>query len=188
MFSIWPLHPGAALGRIRLPAPRLADGGVNAALPVRLALVMAHLGSYEEILAHVFHTSVPSSITLPGESLANTKHTPQQSGTPENRTPAPDSAKGAAGSHGVFVRRHARPVSDALMNVRGSRLGGAADSAGCGDCQPSTWDSWAACWAAGLTGRLLTAPDRSVSVPQRYLQPGPKGEPGNMCSCLSACH
>lgn len=48
-------------------------------MPVRLAPVMAHLGSYEEILAHVFHTSVLSSIKLPGESFINTKRTPQES-------------------------------------------------------------------------------------------------------------
>lgn len=42
-------------------------------MPVRLAPVMAHLGSYEEILAHVFHTSVLSSITPPVESFINTK-------------------------------------------------------------------------------------------------------------------
>lgn len=45
----------------------------------------------------------------------------------------------------------------ALMNLSSSRLGRAADRTGCGDCQPSTWDSWAACWAARLTGWLLTA-------------------------------
>jgi len=48
-------------------------------MPVRLAPVMAHLGSYEEILAHVFHTSVPSSIKLPGGSFINTKRPPQES-------------------------------------------------------------------------------------------------------------
>lgn len=53
--------------------------GTECSMPVRLAPVMAHLGSYEEILAHVFHTSVLSSITLPGESFINTKRTPQES-------------------------------------------------------------------------------------------------------------
>lgn len=53
--------------------------GTECSMPVRLAPVMAHLGSYEEILAHVFHTSVLSPITLPGESFTNTKRTPQES-------------------------------------------------------------------------------------------------------------
>lgn len=53
--------------------------GTECSVPVRLAPVMAHLGSYEEILAHVFHTSVLSSITLPGEFFINIKHTPQES-------------------------------------------------------------------------------------------------------------
>lgn len=53
--------------------------GSECSMPVRLSPVMAHLGSYEEILAHVFHTSVLGSITPPGESLANTKHTPLES-------------------------------------------------------------------------------------------------------------
>lgn len=48
-------------------------------------------------------------------------------------------------------------LNKALMNLSSSRLGRAADRTGCGDCQPSTWDSWAACWAAWLTGWLLTA-------------------------------
>lgn len=48
-------------------------------------------------------------------------------------------------------------LNKALMNLSGSRLGRAADRTGCGDCQPSTWDSWAACCAAWLTGWLLTA-------------------------------
>lgn len=34
--------------------------GTECSVPVRLAPVMAHLGSYEEILAHVFNTSVLS--------------------------------------------------------------------------------------------------------------------------------
>lgn len=34
--------------------------GTECSVPVRLASVMAHLGSYEEILAHVFNTSVLS--------------------------------------------------------------------------------------------------------------------------------
>lgn len=53
--------------------------GAECSMPVRLAPVMAHLGSYEEILAHVFHTSVQRTITLPGESFINTKCTPQES-------------------------------------------------------------------------------------------------------------
>lgn len=53
--------------------------GTECSVPVRLAPVMAHLGSYEEILAHVFHTSVLNSVTLPGEFFINTKHTPQES-------------------------------------------------------------------------------------------------------------
>lgn len=53
--------------------------GTECSMPVRLAPVMAHLGSYEEILAHVFHTSVLSSITLPRECFINTKCTPQES-------------------------------------------------------------------------------------------------------------
>lgn len=48
-------------------------------------------------------------------------------------------------------------LNKALMNLSSSRLGRAADRTGCGDCQPSTWDSWAACWVAWLTGWLLTA-------------------------------
>lgn len=57
-----------------------ADGrwGTECSVPVRLASVMAHLGSYEEILAHVFHTSVLSSTALPGESFRNTKRTSQE--------------------------------------------------------------------------------------------------------------
>lgn len=53
--------------------------GTECSVPVRLAPVMAHLGSYEEILAHVLHTSVLSSDTLLGESFINTKCTPQES-------------------------------------------------------------------------------------------------------------
>lgn len=53
--------------------------GTECRVPVRLAAVMAHLGSYEEILAHVFHTSVLSSISLSRESFVRTKRTPQES-------------------------------------------------------------------------------------------------------------
>ncbi len=59
---------------------------------------------------------------------------------------------------GVFIMKWPRAaLNRALMNLSSSRLGRAADRTGCGDCQPSTWDSRAACWAAWLTGWLLTA-------------------------------
>lgn len=32
-------------------------------------------------------------------------------------------------------------LNTALMNLSSSRFGSAADRTGCGDCQPSTWDS-----------------------------------------------
>lgn len=62
-------------------ALRAAAGrwGTECSVAVRLASVMAHLGSYEEILAHVFLTSVPSSVTPLGKTLINTKYTPQDS-------------------------------------------------------------------------------------------------------------
>lgn len=40
--------------------------GTECRVAVRLASVMAHLGSYEEIFAHVFLTSVLCSLTPPG--------------------------------------------------------------------------------------------------------------------------
>ena len=53
--------------------------GTECSVPVRLAPVMAHLGSYEKILVHVFNTSVLSPVILPGEPFINTKRTPQES-------------------------------------------------------------------------------------------------------------
>lgn len=61
------------------PSTTAGRWGAECSVPVRLAPVMAHLGSYEEILAHVFHTSVLSSIMPPGEFFINTKLTLQES-------------------------------------------------------------------------------------------------------------
>lgn len=48
-------------------------------------------------------------------------------------------------SHTLFFCVHNKvakaALNKALKNLRGSRLGRAADRTGCGDCQPSTWDS-----------------------------------------------
>lgn len=81
VFSIWPIYPDSALRRQRTVTPSTLVGrwGRECSVPVRLAPVMAHLGSYEEILAHVFHTSVPGSVTLPGGFLTYTESTHQES-------------------------------------------------------------------------------------------------------------
>lgn len=51
------------------PSTLVGRWGSECSVPVRLAPVMAHLGSYEEILAHVFHTSVRAPLRYLEDSL-----------------------------------------------------------------------------------------------------------------------
>lgn len=61
-------------------------------------------------------------------------------------------------------------LNKGLMNFSSSRLGRAVDRIGCGDCQPSTWDSWGASWGCvSWQAGCWQLCDRSVSVPERYL-------------------
>lgn len=142
--------------------------GTEYCVPVRLASVMAHLGSYEEILAHVFHTSVLSSTAPPGKFFTNKTCisgaivTRETKGNREARIfqkfnirtrllnnvdsrslrTAIQSLQSVSHTLQCVHNEVAKAaLNKALMNLSGSRLGREADRTGCRDCQLSTWDS-----------------------------------------------